>query len=96
VTVVAIRVPAGVDSEQLRSTLRDRDGIVMGGGQQELKGKIIRMGTMGDLTRGDILGAIGALELALRDQGHQPTPGAGVSAALEVFLEGERSPALAR
>ena len=54
------------------------------------------MGTMGDLTRGDILGAIGALELALRDQGHQHTPGAGVSAALEVFLEGERSPALAR
>ena len=96
VTVVAIRVPAGVDAEALRRTLRERDGIVMGGGQQELKGKIIRMGTMGDLTRGDILGAIGALELALRDQGHQHTPGAGVSAALEVFLAGERSPALAR
>jgi aspartate aminotransferase-like enzyme len=95
VTVVAIRVPAGVDAEQLRSTLRERDGIVMGGGQQELKGKILRMGTMGDLTRGDILGAIAALELALREQGHQHTAGAGVGAALDVFLEGERSPALA-
>ncbi len=96
VTVVAIRVPAGVDAEALRRTLRERDGVVMGGGQQELKGKIIRMGTMGDLSRGDILGGIGALELALREHGHEHASGAGLSAALEVFLAGERSPALAR
>ena len=86
VTVVAIRVPAGVDADALRRTLRERDGIVMGGGQQELKGKIIRMGTMGDLSRGDILGALGALEIALREHGHDHTAGAGVGAALEVFL----------
>ncbi len=96
VTVVAIRVPAGLDADALRRTLRERDGIVMGGGQQELKGKIIRMGTMGDISRGDILGALGALELALREHGHDHIAGAGVGAALEVFLTRDRAPALAR
>ena len=75
--------------------MRERDGIVMGGGQQELKGKIFRIGTMGDITRGDVLGALGALELALREHGHAHTPGAGVGAALETFLASDRAPALA-
>jgi aspartate aminotransferase-like enzyme len=95
VTVVAIRVPQGLDAGALQRTLRERDGIVIGGGQQELKGKIVRIGTMGDLSRGDIIGAIGALELGLREHGFDLTPGTGTTAALEVFLSADRSPVLA-
>ncbi|HMD03119.1 MAG TPA: alanine--glyoxylate aminotransferase family protein [Candidatus Baltobacteraceae bacterium] len=96
VTVVALSVPPGVDAQALQRTLREQYGVVMGGGQQDLKGKIIRMGTMGALSRTDILGALGALELALLEHGHTLSIGAGVRAALEVFLADERSPALSR
>jgi aspartate aminotransferase-like enzyme len=95
VTVVAIRVPEHLKADEIRRALREQAGVVIGGGQQDLKGKIIRIGTMGALTQTDILGAIGALEIVLLQQGHPLQVGAGVRAALEVFL-GTAAPALAR
>ncbi len=86
VTVVAAKNPAGVDGDAVRRVLRDNNGITLGGGQKELKGKIIRIGTMGDLSQGDVLGMLGALEIALVDAGHPVQIGSGAKAALEVFL----------
>jgi aspartate aminotransferase-like enzyme len=86
-TVVAIKVPQSLDGPQIARVLRERHGIVIGGGQQELKGKIWRIGTMGDLSEVDIVGAIGAFEIALRGCGHPIARGDGVRAALAV-LEG--------
>jgi aspartate aminotransferase-like enzyme len=48
---------------------------------------------MGALGRNDILGMLGSLELALAEQGYPVRAGAGVSAALETFLESDRAPA---
>ena len=93
VTVVAVSVPVGVDGDAVRRTLREERGITLGGGQAELKGKIIRIGTMGDLTQSDILGMLGALELALIDAGHIAPLGSGAKAALEVFLMESAVPA---
>ncbi|HEY0615852.1 MAG TPA: alanine--glyoxylate aminotransferase family protein [Candidatus Elarobacter sp.] len=88
-TVVAIRLPEGIDGDAIRTSLRESRGVVVGGGQRELKGKIIRIGTMGDLTQTDILGAIGALEIALLEAGAPIHAGLGVQAALKVFLEAD-------
>jgi aspartate aminotransferase-like enzyme len=63
--------------------------VIVGGGQRQLKGKIVRIGTMGDLTQTDVLGALGALEIALLDAGAPIQLGTGVQAALKVFLEAE-------
>jgi aspartate aminotransferase-like enzyme len=93
VTVVAIRVPPGLSAEEIRRSMREDCGVVIGGGQQELKGKILRIGTMGALAQTDILGALGALEIVLLQLGHPLQIGAGVRAALEVFLN--RVPATA-
>jgi aspartate aminotransferase-like enzyme len=87
VTVVAAKVPAGIDGDAVRRVLREERGITLGGGQKELKGKIIRIGTMGDLSQTDLLGMLGALEIALLDAGHPVRLGSGGKAALEVFLE---------
>jgi aspartate aminotransferase-like enzyme len=84
-TVVAIKVPSTVDGIEVARSLRERHGIVIGGGQQELKGKIWRFGTMGDLSEADVVGAIGALEIALRERGLSVVRGAGVGAALAVL-----------
>jgi aspartate aminotransferase-like enzyme len=93
-TVVAIKVPEGVDGDAIRKTLRESRGVVIGGGQQSLKGKIIRIGTMGDLTQTDILGALGALEIALLEAGAAVGAGTGVQAALRVFLDADRRAAV--
>lgn len=87
VTVVAAKVPAGIDGDAVRRVLREERGITLGGGQKELKGKIIRIGTMGDLSQTDLLGMLGALEIALLDAGHPVHLGSAGKAALEVFLE---------
>jgi aspartate aminotransferase-like enzyme len=87
VTVVAGKVPRGVDAATLLRKLREERGVVLSGGQLELKGKIVRMGTMGDVSQTDVLGALGALEMALLEYNVPLHVGAGVQAALRVFLD---------
>lgn len=87
VTVVAGNMPAGVEAATLLRKLREERGVVLSGGQLELKGKILRMGTMGDVSQTDVLGALGALEMALLEYNVPVRVGAGVQAALRVFLD---------
>lgn len=87
VTVVAGCVPQGVNAATLLRKLREERGVSLSGGQLDLKGKIVRMGTMGDVSQIDVLGAIGALEMALLEYDVPVHVGAGVQAALRVFLD---------
>jgi aspartate aminotransferase-like enzyme len=87
VTVVAGNVPSGVEAATLLRKLREERGVSLSGGQLELKGKIVRMGTMGDVSQTDVLGALGALEMALLEYDVPVHVGAGVQAALRVFLD---------
>jgi aspartate aminotransferase-like enzyme len=80
-TVVAAYPPDGADAPTLLRHLRERYGIVLSGGQAELSGKIVRFGTMGEITEGDLIGAIGAIELTLADLGLLHRSGAGTAAA---------------
>lgn len=83
ITAVA---PAGVDSEQIRSVMKKRFDIILAGGQDQLKGKIFRVGHLGFVSDRDILTAISALEATLQDLGYDGfTPGAGVSAAAQAL-----------
>jgi len=80
-TVTAVSAAAGTDHRALQQHLRERYGVVVGGGQMKLEGKILRLGTMGAIGPKDIIAAMGALEMALRDFGVGAPPGAGVAAA---------------
>jgi len=84
-SVTAMWVPDGVDEAALRKTMRSRYGCQIAGGQDAIKGKVIRIGHMGYVDAGDTLAVIGALELCLKEQGHKFEVGAGVKAAQEVF-----------
>jgi aspartate aminotransferase-like enzyme len=84
-TVVAIAVPGGVDAAAVTRDLRDRHGIVISGGQQELRGKIWRIGTMGALDDDDILRAVSALEGTLRTYDWSSGEGVAVAAASRVL-----------
>jgi aspartate aminotransferase-like enzyme len=84
-TVVAINVPEGVVAADVQKTMREVHGVVISGGQKELKGKIFRIGTMGDVLQAEMIGALGAFELALAQHGANIQLGAGVQAALKVY-----------
>ena len=79
-TVTAMKMPSGISDSQLRGGMRKR-GVVVSGGQEELKGKIFRIGTMGACTEADVLRTIQTLELVLEKEGVISSLGAGVEAA---------------
>jgi aspartate aminotransferase-like enzyme len=85
VTVVAVNNPSGIDGDAVRKRLREEHGFVLGGGQQELKGKIMRIGTMGAVAQDDFLAMLTALESALADAGHPVRAGVAAAAARNVF-----------
>jgi aspartate aminotransferase-like enzyme len=86
-SVTAIRVPAGVDGSAVVKTMRTRYGLQIAGGQDHLKGKIIRIAHIGYFSEFDIVTAISGLEMTLSDLGHRVKPGAGVGAAQASFAE---------
>ncbi len=65
-TVVAAYPPAGVDAKHLLKALREKHGVVLAGGQGELSGKVVRFGTMGDVTEADVHAALAAIERETR------------------------------
>ncbi|MFO0928655.1 MAG: alanine--glyoxylate aminotransferase family protein [Gemmataceae bacterium] len=80
-------VPDGIDGAALLSRLEKGYGVRLAGGQDTLKGKILRLGHMGYIDAFDVLAALSALELVLLEMGHRFTPGAGVAAAQRVYAE---------
>ena len=86
-TVVAVKCTPDMQIGPLLRKLREERGVVLSGGQGEFKGKIFRIGTMGDISQTDVLGMIGALEISMLEQELAVHIGKGVQAALRVFLE---------
>lgn len=82
----AIHVPAGLGGKEILETLRHDFGIKISGGQDHLKGKILRIGHIGDIGPKDLFGVIAALELTLHRLGYRLELGAGVRAAMEIFV----------
>ena len=85
--VTAIEVPEEVDGDKLVKILRDRYGITANGGQNQLKGRIVRIAHTGYFGAFDILTSLSGLEMALVELGHPVDQGAGVGAAQRVFVD---------
>ena len=60
--VTALTPPAGIEVPALIQRLRERHGVVVAGGQDQLKGRILRVGHMGDYDLADIHVVLGGLE----------------------------------
>ncbi len=60
-TVTAVRVPEGLRAEEIAKRLREEHGVVVAGGQGELKGKILRIAHIGRVAREEMAQAIEAL-----------------------------------
>lgn len=86
-SVTALCPPAGIAVKDLRNELEKRYGIESAGGQDQLKGKIFRLGHMGYVDEMDTVLAVAALEQVLHKLGHKFNLGAGVTAAQKVIAE---------
>ena len=91
--VTVARLPEEIDGGQVPKLMRDRYGVTIAGGQGDLKGKIARIAHCGYYGAFDIVVALTALEMALRDLGHDAEPGAGAGAAQRVFAAAGTAPA---
>ena len=66
-TVTAVRWPDDVDGPAIVKRAREEFGVVLGGGQQSLKGKIFRVGHMGYFSQEDIAAALDVVERLLAE-----------------------------
>ncbi|OPY74449.1 MAG: Soluble hydrogenase 42 kDa subunit [Syntrophorhabdus sp. PtaU1.Bin050] len=85
--VTAICAPEGIDGQAIYNLLWKKYGVTGAGGQDQLKGKIFRLATLGYADKYDVVTAVAALEFALKELGHKFTMGAGVGKAMEVLEE---------
>ncbi len=85
-SLTAVLMPAGHDADRVRAIASERYGVALGRGLAALQGRVFRIGHMGDLNEPMLLGALGAIELALADAG-MPHVRGGVEAAMETLLK---------
>ena len=81
--VTAIVAPQGIDGQAIYKTLWKKYGVTGAGGQDQLKGKVFRIATLGYAGPYDVITAISALEFTLKDLGYKFEMGKGVAAAVQ-------------
>ena len=80
--ITVVNVPDGVDDAAARKRLLDEWDIEVSGGLGEFRGKVWRIGMMGEGARDrNVLAVLSALEVILSDAGYEVAFGASVGAA---------------
>lgn len=85
--ITSILPPEGVSVPDIRVTMKKDFDIVVANGQNALKDKIFRMGTLGFVSERDAITAIGSLEATLYKLGYKFEVGTGVSALIKEFYK---------
>jgi aspartate aminotransferase-like enzyme len=86
--VTGILTPAGLDGSKVVRHMRDELGVSVQGGQDHMKGKLVRIGHMGYLSPLDMLIAVSAFELSLSKLGYRFESSAGVAAVQARIAQG--------
>lgn len=86
-SLTAVKVPDAIDGLQFVRHLREKYGIIVAGGQADLKGKIFRIAHMGYYDSLDMITMASALELTLADFDWNFGHGSGVYAVQKIFME---------
>jgi len=64
--ITSVLPPHGVSVPDIRKTLKNDYDIVVANGQNDLKDKIFRMGTLGYVSERDVLTALASLEATIK------------------------------
>jgi len=81
-SITAIMVPEGHDSDNLRKIIYDNYDMSLGTGLNKVKGKVFRIGHMGDLNDLMLAGTLAGVEMGLKQSGI-PFKRGGIMSALD-------------
>ena len=81
-SITAIMVPDGHDSDNLRKIIYDNYDMSLGTGLNKVKGKVFRIGHMGDLNDLMLVGTLAGVEMGLKQSGIPFKPG-GIMIAMD-------------
>ena len=84
-SVSAIKLPEGIDGNEVVSRALDAYGVAFGTGLGDVAGKVFRIGHLGSLTEVMVLAGLSTAEMVLADVGVPVQLGSGVAAAQEHF-----------
>ena len=85
-TLTAVKMPAGKDSDAYIAHASKFLGLSLGVGLGAVKGKVFRIGHLGNLNELELLGGLAGVELTLKSFGVDVHLGAGLAAAEEYLL----------
>jgi aspartate aminotransferase-like enzyme len=86
-SITAVISPAGINSDKIVEHMQKKYNFTVIGGQDQVKGKIFRLGHMGYCGDFDVISMIAAVEMTLKDLGFQNEAGKGVAKATQVLCE---------
>lgn len=89
-SVTAVLVPTSQDADAIRLTCRTMFNVSVGSGLSTLRGRVFRIGHLGDLNEPMILGTLSSIEMALVVNSTPHNPG-GVAAAMASLVGGPKS-----
>ena len=82
--LTGVMTPAGVDADAVRKIIYDRFDCSLGTGLGKIKGRMFRIGHLGDTNDLTLLGALAGVEMGLKLAGVS-LAGSGVQAAMDYF-----------
>ncbi|HXN09626.1 MAG TPA: aminotransferase class V-fold PLP-dependent enzyme [Steroidobacteraceae bacterium] len=84
--LTGVIVPPGIDADELRRVIYERFDLSLGTGLGKVKGRMFRIGHLGDSNDLTLLAALAGCEMGLRLTG-VPLAGSGVQAAMDHFAQ---------
>lgn len=84
-SVTALKVPAGLDGQKIRANIESKYGVTLMGGQDQLKGKILRIGHMGSISNDDMVTAFESIAKAINDEKPGTISDSQLTKAIEVL-----------
>jgi alanine-glyoxylate transaminase / serine-glyoxylate transaminase / serine-pyruvate transaminase len=88
--LTGVVMPEGKDADQLRKIIYERFNLSLGAGLGKAKGKMFRIGHLGDCNELTLLAALTGCEMGLQ-MSQVPVSG-GVNTAMDVFIQQDRRP----
>lgn len=82
--LTGVMMPEGIDADAVRKIIYEKFDCSLGTGLGKLKGKMFRIGHLGDCNDLTLIAALGGCEMGLKLAGVQ-LAGSGVQAAMDVF-----------
>jgi len=84
-TVAAVESPSGIEEGKMRELIRTKYGIDLGGSLDKWKGKMFRVGIMGNVGSSDVMTTVGAIGSAASELGFKAKIDDGLQAARETL-----------